>query len=1120
MEKIGENYLPDKRYLLKMLLTMKFIVLFLCLSLSQVFGRAYSQQVTLRMENATFQEVARELEHQTGLTFLYHVQRVNQLKHLNLEFNKAEMSDVLAECLKGSGLSFRVVGNTVVITPATGIPAQSQKKVTLKGKVTDKAGEPLPGVAILIKGTTFGISTDADGKFEISVPAIKDLALVFTFIGMKPQEVAYKGQPEINVVMEAQTTEMDEVVVTGIFAKARESYTGAATTITAADLKKVGNRSILTSIRNIDPSFNIIDNPTIGSDPNALPDITVRGNSSLDVSVKDLQSDSEAQSSANLPLFIMDGFEITLERMMDLDENQVENITLLKDASATAMYGTRGANGVVVITTKKPEAGRLLVTYKGSVNIEVPDLTSYDLLNAAEKLAYEKAAGLYETDIFNKQQGLYDLYNSRLMDVERGVDTYWLKYPVRTGVGHRHSLRLEGGTEALRYAAALSYNGVTGAMKGSKRETINGNVFLSYKYKTVTFQNDLQVSINHSEDSPYGTFSDYGRLNAYWKPYDEEGNLIKSFEYMPGYNKEKIENPLHNASLPGLNKKKYTEIRNNFAVDWYILPELFVRGRFGINGKTTRSDKYLSKDHTSFEDYTGDDYDRRGSYTYGTGENFNYEADLTLNYSKTFHEIHQLYVGLGYNVAQNKSESYTIKAEGFSDLNMDFLTMAGQYAKNSKPGGSESSSRRIGGIANVNYTFNRKYFVDASGKFDGSSQFGANKRFAPFWSVGMGWNIHQEDFAKESKWLNTARIRLSYGTSGSQSFSSYQAKTTYKYFGSNYSSWNGAYVMALGNDELGWQVTRQWNLGIDMDLFNGRLRINADVYNKITDNLLSDITLPSASGFPNYKANVGKVVNRGVELTLNAYIIRDSERDLMWSVGGSLAHNKNEIKEISNSLKFLNEKLQEEAGSNPSFLFEEGQSMNTIFVVPSRGIDPSTGKELFVKKDGSLTTVWDAKDKVPCGVSEPKVWGNLNTMFRWKGVSLNAVFGYRLGGQMYNSTLISKVENIEPYENADKRVLYDRWKNPGDRVFFKSVKDQTETKASSRFVMDERTLECRSVSLSYDWDAAWLKNNLGVSYLTVSGYMEDVFRISSVKQERGLNYPFARKFSVSLTARF
>ena len=364
--------------------------------------------------------------------------------------------------------------------------------------------------------------------------------------------------------------------------------------------------------------------------------------------------------------------------------------------------------------------------------------------------------------------------------------------------------------------------------------------------------------------------------------------------------------------------------------------------------------------------------------------------------------------------------------------------------------------------------------------------------------------------------LNVARLKLSYGTSGSQAFDSYQAMTTFKdYGGSSYQGWYGVYLMAMGNNDLGWQKTKQLNIGTELEFFNGRIRVNADYYNKVTDDLLSDITLPSSSGFGSYKANVGQVANTGVELGLNVYVLRDTKRDMMWLIGGTLAHNKNEIKKISNSLEFLNEQMSSEDGGNPSFMYEEGQSMKTIFAVKSKGIDPSNGKEIYIKKDGTETYTWDPKDKVACGIDEPKIWGNLNTMFRYKGITLNAIFSYRYGGQMYNYTLVSKVENIKPFDNADKRVLYDRWKNPGDNAFFKGVRDFTTTNATSRFVMDENTLECRSISLGYDW-----LDQVGISYLTITGYMEDVFRISSIKQERGLSYPFSRKFSMSLSVRF
>lgn len=1096
----------------------------ICLFVGIIQLHARSQSVTLNMKDATLKQVIWAIEHQTNFIFMYSKDDLDRSKKISVDLKDENVEKILQKCLQGTGLTYVIQDEVIVLRPRS--TQQLPGKIELRGQVSDKQGTVLPGVTILLKGTTIGVVTDAEGNFKFEVPEMQGVVLVFSFIGMKKKEVVYRGEKELKVVLEEEPVEIEEVVVTGIFNKAKESYTGAVTTITSEELKKFGNRSVISQIRNIDPGFNIIEDNTIGSDPNRMPRITVRGNSSLNVDVRDLQTESQNKQITNQPLFIMDGFEITLERMMDLDDNQIESITLLKDASATAMYGTRGANGVVVIVTKKPEPGRLQITYKGSMNIEVPDLASYHLMNAREKLAYEKAAGLYESGLANEEQELIELYNQRLTDVERGVDTYWIKYPVRAGIGHRHSLRLDGGSEVFRYAAGLFYNHVAGAMKGSERNTFNGNVFLSYKYKNVTFQNDLQVSFNKAIESPYGYFGDYAKINAYWKPYDDEGNLLKKVENERYYaslfrNNTDVYNPLWNALLPSINERKYTQIQNNFAIEWNILPELFVRARIGVMAQTSRSDKYLSAKHSKFDHYVGDDYGRRGTYTYGTGELFNYETDFTLNYSKMLADKHQIYAGAGFNFAQDKSENYEIAAEGISNVNMDFLGMAALYEQGGRPYGTEGFSRRMGGILNVNYTYDRRYFIDFSGKMEGSSKFGSESRYAPFWSTGVGWNLHHESFMGKDNILNTARLRMSYGTSGSQDFRPYQAMTTFKDYGnSTYMGWNGVYMLAMGNPDLGWQTTRQVNFGLEVKMWQGRVHLNADYYNKTTDDLLSDITIPSSGGFDSYKANVGKVVNRGVELRLNVYIFRNTEKDLFWSVGGSLAHNKNEIKAISNTLQFLNETMLKEDKANPSFLYKEGQSMNTIFAVPSLGIDPSNGKEIYVKQNGELTYTWAAEDKVPCGVAEPKIWGNLNTMLRYKGLTFNAVFGYRHGGQQYNETLISKVENIYPYENADKRAYYDRWKTPGEHALYKGVKDFSATQASSRFVMDENTLECRSVSLGYEWEADWLKRNLSVSYLSITGYMEDVFRISTIKQERGLSYPFSRKFSVSLLVRF
>lgn len=1103
-----------------------FLVFSLCLIINtnipaQNQRQNSQEKISLEAQNLSLSEILKKIEDISDYKINFNYDDINPYKASVKIKNKSvkEALDIVLYNIVGQPFEYNISGTFITIKKKS-----NAAFFDAKGHVSDDQGEPLPGVNIKIKGTFVGSNSDIDGNFSVPIPkGIENPILIFTYVGMEKKEVPYAGE-YLNVRLNNGVV-LSDIVVTGIFNKAKESYTGAATSITSKELQEAGNRSIITSIRNIDPSFVIADNINLGSDPNKLPAITLRGTTTLTSDVRSLKSDNSNLNEANQPLFILDGFEISLTRMMDMDENQIENITILKDASATAMYGTRGANGVIVITSQKPKPGKLRVTYKGGVNIEAPDLSSYNLLDAKEKLEFEKAAGLYSTNSASSEQNLLDLYNQRKTDVERGVDTYWLKYPVRTGVGSKHSLRFEGGEETFQYAASVSYNNINGVMKGSGRNVFNGNMFFSYQLNKLRFQNDLQISSTKTKNSPYGNFDTYGKINSYWTPYDADGNIIKVLEnytYASNQSTNIVYNPLYNALVPSKDESNYSQIQNNFSVEYQIIPkELIARARLSVTKQNNRSDYYLPANHTNFDSYTEDDYNRKGLYTYDTGEFFSYEGDLTLQYNKTVNTHHLITLGASYNIYEAKSEDYSVTGEGISILNMDFLGMASQYAKDGRPLGSESISRRLGTTFNGNYIFDRRYFADLSAKIEGSSRFGSEKRFAPFWSSGIGWNLHNESFMKDNTTLNIARLRLSYGTSGNQSFSPYQSLTTYKnYMGKGYNGWYGVYVMGLGNPDLGWQTTRQLNIGTEVELFKGRIRLNVDVYDKVTDNLLSDIDLPSASGFKKYKANIGKVSNKGLEATLNVYLIRDRERDFTWSVGGSLAHNKNKIEEISNSLSSLNEQILSSASVDPSYLYKEGKSTNTMYAVRSKGIDPSNGMEIYIKADGTETYTWDAKDQVAVGNTDPKIQGNLNTTVRYKGISLNVILGYRRGGQLYNSTLVSKVENINPYDNADKRVLYDRWKVPGDVTFFKSVLDRSKTYATSRFVMDNNILECRKISLEYQFPPIWTKKYLSMQYLSIAGYIEDAFRISSIKQERGLSYPYSRKFSVSLTARF
>ena len=1091
-------------------------------------AKAYSQtRITAKRQGVTIDEVLKEVREKSGYRFLYRVEEVNRYGKRDIDVKDAEVEDFLGQLLQNTDLTYEVENEVIIIRPEKQRQDSRVNVQVVRGKVTDENNLALPGATVLLKGTSYGVVTDSHGKFTMEVLERDTVTLLVSFVGMETRLVNLKkGQTEILVSLEPDIKEMKEVVVTGYGNVRKTSFTGNSVTVTKDELMSVSKSNVIKALQTFDPSFRIQTNNDWGSDPNALPEMYVRGRSGIS-GVKELDRDpltkSALKDNPNLPTFIMDGFQISVEQLYDMDPNRIESITILKDAAATALYGSRAANGVVVITTVAPQMGKLNVSYNFTGDVTVPDLSDYNLMNAREKLETEVAAGVFEDLAKDNPLGAEQQYYAKLASITRGVDTYWLSKPLQTSFNHKHSLSVDGGSDNFRFGIQLSYNNEDGVMKESFRRTFNGGINLSYKTSELIFRNQLTISLNKAQESPYGTFDEYVKLNPYWTATDENGNIKRFFdedyEYWGG---SYPANPLYNATLNTKETSDYTNITNNFSMEWKPIQEFTLRGTFGIYTQTSNTDNYLPPEHTSFADYTDENYFRRGSYDYSTNKSSRYNFSLTANYSKVFAEKHMVYAGLNMDLEDQRSRGYSFSVEGFPSGSLDFLSVAMQYKENGKPGGSESKSRRVGFVGNASYSFEDRYFVDASFRTDGSSLYGSDRRFAPFWSAGIGWNIHREGFMSDVDWINRLKIRASVGETGSNNFSSYEAMATYAYsLSDRYYNWMGANMKALANPDLEWQKTMKYNAGIEVNMLNNRLSMICDLYLERTNGLMSSLELPPSNGFSSYKANIGKLENKGFELKVTGYLLRDTERELIWSVTGSLVRNKDKIIELSEAMKEANATLLETGGATPNKIWQEGDSQNAIYAVRSLGIDPSNGRELFLKKNGEVTYTWDANDRVFCGVDQPDYRGNINTMFMWKDLSVNLSFGYEWGGQQYNSTLISRVENADKKYNVDRRVYEDRWKEPGDRTFFKGINETTATQATSRFVQDEATFTCQNLNVTYDLKGnKWLKRNLGIQTLTLKGDIADLFRISTIKQERGTSYPFSRQFSFTLSAMF
>ena len=407
--------------------------------------------------------------------------------------------------------------------------------------------------------------------------------------------------------------------------------------------------------------------------------------------------------------------------------------------------------------------------------------------------------------------------------------------------------------------------------------------------------------------------------------------------------------------------------------------------------------------------------------------------------------------------------------------------------------------------------------MDATLRTDGSSKFGTANRLAPFWSLGVGWNLHKEAWFDNSA-ISQLRLRFTTGLTGSVQFSPYLSRTTYTYDQENwYSSGIGARVNNYGNNNLGWQKTRSTDIGFDLGLFKDRIFISPRIYYKLTKDLLADISIAPSTGFGSYKENLGDMENKGIELSLRAVVVQNKD----WGVNvyANLVHNTNKIVRISNSLDAYNNKVNNEQSTNdkykgvPLLRYKEGQSYDAIYAVRSLGIDPENGKEIFVKQNGNLSYQWDARDVTVVGDATPFAQGSFGGTFHYRKFMMSLNFQTEFGGDMYNQTLVDRVENANPRYNVDSRVFLEKWKKPGDRTFYKSITDWGTTQVSSRFIQPNNVLSLQSIYCSYDLRVIKRMVRLGMT-------ANDILRWSSVEQERGIDYPFARSVTFSLQAQF
>jgi len=993
------------------------------------------------------------------------------------------------------------------------------------GRVIEKLSkEPMVGVTIRLDGHSTGVITDINGCYVLTLPE-KGGLVIYSYIGFETRKIKVTSRQKVDVQMVEATESIQEVIVTGYNSIQKESFTGNTTKIEKEDLLKVNPNNLISAIQTFDPSFRIQENLAAGSDPNSLPQFVLRGQTGIGETTLGQTSTSSISrevlsGNSNLPIFILDGFEVDVEKIYDLDMNSIHSINILKDAAATAMYGSRAANGVIVIERRAPEAGKFRVQYSGVLSAELPDLSSYNLMNAREKLETERLAGLYDSntpEIAPYTNGYYQ----RLNNVLTGVDTYWLSQGLRTALNHKHSVFIDGGENDVRWGVELGFRGTEGVMKHSSRKNANAAFYVDYRIGGLQIKNKVTYTYNKSTDVPFNSFSDYSHLLPYMRLYDENGDYVRRLEKFDGASGTQV-NPLYEINFyNSFDHSGYDEVTDDLSLNWRITDGLRLRGQFSVLMRNSTGDLYKDPASASYSASTGN---INGEKTESTQKRTVIDGSLSLMYNNTF-KGHNLNICLSSNMRQTQSTASETRYRGFPGGDLVSSNYAAEVY--GKPSSSDNTTRLVGALLTSNYTYNNIYLADLTGRIDGSSEFGSDKRWSMFWSTGAGINIHNYDFMKSNELFSMLKFRASYGLTGKTNFSLYSAKDMYQLqTDSWYPTGYGVFLYQMGNPNLKWERKYTLDYGVEIGLWHDKIYLKASAYDERTIDLITDYTIPSSTGFTSYKENMGKVKNTGVELELRARLY--SDRNWLFQLYGSFARNKNTIIEISQAMRDYNKRVEELfSGYNPEsssdskyaktyLKYYEGASLTSIYGMKSLGISPTNGKEIYLRRNGDVTDVWSADEWTIIGDTAPKGQGSFGYTLSYKQLSMFASFLYTFGGDAYNNTLVSYVENADiKNDNVDKRVLLDRWQKPGDITTMKDIRDRNVTTgASSRFVQKNNTLQWSSLTMSYNFRPEQLKK-LHLSGLRLSFTMNDLFYWSTIRQERGLDYPYSRSFNLT-----
>ena len=1043
-------------------------------------SNSYSQttMVSINVENQTVKEVLDEIENTTEYSFFYNTRHVDLDRKVSVNINNADIFEVLDDVFSGTNVVYFVKDRSIILSVKDASPVITQNYNKITGTIVDASGIPVIGANVMVKGTTNGTITDLDGRFTLDVP--KDAVLEVSYIGYSTQTVKVSGQKSLSIMLKEDTQALDEVVVVGYGTMKKSDVTGSVSVAKGDDILKTQSFSALDNLKGKVSGVNIYSNT---GQPGGSTRVLIRGIGTI-------------QASSN-PLYIVDG--VAMEDFKYLNPNDIERIEVLKDASSAAIYGARGANGVILVTTKRGLKGDgVSVNYSGSVSLgtmaRYMDLLDSDEFMEAYKIGLENANRWYGK---NYSTDLRDYFSDPRLFTPDGKPIYntdWQRESTRNAISHNHQLSVQQGGKKSSVGAFVNYTDQQGLMLNNYMKRMNAK--LTYDANPAKWLSiGVNLLVNHTwgnENEDTGGGSHVPRrtmieMVPFMPVKFPDGSWSNPSTTTDQLGLETAPNPVH--LMTTQQQLRYrTQIFGNMALTFHLLPGLDLKTQLGVDGHQNKNKNYSPKDlvNLSFPN---------GNASIGHYESLYWQEETYLNYNKTLGK-HRLNAMAGLSWQQREYRKTEASASGFPDDLFGSDNLGAGTTQNPSVSGYDSWSMNSY-FLRAAYSYNDKYMATFTGRVDGSSKFGDNNKYAFFPSVGLGWILSNESFMEGITNLDQLKLHTSFGITGNSEIGTYRSLAT---MSSGTSLIGGDRVLSssvsrLANPDLSWEKSQQFDVGINLNLFKNRLNFDVSYYYKRTNDLLLDRPVPHTTGFNSVTANIGSVENQGVDFMLNAVVLENKEFN--WTSTLNFNYNKNKILKLGENNEDILPGPNWVSGSQT--ILRVGEPLSSFYGYERLGIWTEDEVEEAKAVGANVGEAKRSKEKKILGCGLPDVTGSFINTFTYKNFDLTLDLQFSIGGEILQQFMHASEDRFA-LANGLSSILYDAWSPSNPNTMVQAIRIAPKTGLSSEldshWVCNGSYLRGNLLQLGYTFDQSVL-STLKLKGLRIYGSVNNLFVIHS-----------------------